>query len=173
MYHPLLVFDGETDQLITAVLRPGNAHGARGAVAVLKRLVGALRTRWPGVAVEVRADSGFAVPEVYAWCEQAGVAYTIGLVPNPQLEARAAPCWPRRRRSRPATGARVPGGAGARPSRRRAPGGDPPLHALAGATTLDGPGGSEAPQRRLQAPDGRGDAPRPGALGVVPGAGAG
>ncbi len=33
MYHPLLVFDGETDQLITAVLRPGNAHGSRGVVA--------------------------------------------------------------------------------------------------------------------------------------------
>ena len=30
MYHPLLVFDGDTDQLITAVLRPGNAHGAPG-----------------------------------------------------------------------------------------------------------------------------------------------
>ena len=107
MYHPLLVFDGETDQLITAVLRPGNAHGARGAVAVLKRLVGALRTRWPGVAVEVRADSGFAVPEVYAWCEQAGVAYTIGLVPNPQLEARAAPCWPTAQAQQAATGAKV------------------------------------------------------------------
>ena len=107
MYHPLLVFDGETDQLITAVLRPGNAHGARGAVAVLKRLVGALRTRWPGVAVEVRADSGFAVPEVYAWCEQAGVAYTIGLVPNPRLEARAAPLLAAAQAQQAATGAKV------------------------------------------------------------------
>src|SRR5688500_6612608 len=26
MYYPLLVFDGQTDQLVTAVLRPGNAH---------------------------------------------------------------------------------------------------------------------------------------------------
>ena len=26
MYHPLLVFDGETGQFITAVLRPGTAH---------------------------------------------------------------------------------------------------------------------------------------------------
>jgi hypothetical protein len=30
MYHPLPVFDGDTDQLIAAVLRPGNAHGSRG-----------------------------------------------------------------------------------------------------------------------------------------------
>jgi hypothetical protein len=28
MYHPLLVFDGETGQLVTAVLRPGNAHAS-------------------------------------------------------------------------------------------------------------------------------------------------
>jgi hypothetical protein len=51
MYHPLLVFDGDTGQLITAVLRPGNAHAGKGALAVLKRLVRALRARWPGVAV--------------------------------------------------------------------------------------------------------------------------
>jgi hypothetical protein len=91
MYHPLLVFGGDTDQLITSVLRPGNAHASWGAVAVRKRLVRALRTRWPGIAIEVRADSGFAVPAVYDYCEQARVAYTIGLVPNPRLEAIAAP----------------------------------------------------------------------------------
>jgi hypothetical protein len=107
MYHPLLVFDGDTDQLVTAVLRPGNAHGARGAVAVLKRLVRALRARWPRVAIELRADSGFAVPELYAWCEQEGVAYTIGLVPNPKLEAAAAPLLARAQAQQAATGAKV------------------------------------------------------------------
>jgi Transposase DDE domain group 1 len=91
MYHPLLVFDGETDQLVTAVLRPGNAHGSRGAVAVLKRLVRACRARWPGVRIELRADSGFAVPAVYDYCERHGIAYTIGLIPNARLEALAAP----------------------------------------------------------------------------------
>src|SRR5215471_9345274 len=56
MYHPLLVFDGATNQLITAVLRPGNAHASWGAVAVLKRVVRLLRARWPGVVIELRAD---------------------------------------------------------------------------------------------------------------------
>jgi hypothetical protein len=91
MYHPLLVFDGHTGQLITAVLRPGNAHSGRGAVGVLRRLVRALRRRWPRVTIEVRADSGFALPAVYDYCEEEGIAYTIGLVPNPRLEALAAP----------------------------------------------------------------------------------
>jgi hypothetical protein len=91
MYHPLLVFDGETGQLITAVLRPGNAHASRFVVLVLRRLLHALRAAWPQVAVRIRADSGFAAPRLYRWCEQAGVDYTIGLIPNPVLEREAAP----------------------------------------------------------------------------------
>jgi hypothetical protein len=91
MYHPLLVFDGETGQPVAAVLRPGNAHASRFVVLVLRRLVRRLRAAWPGVAVEVRADSGFATPRLYAWCEGEGVAYTIGLIPNPALERLAAP----------------------------------------------------------------------------------
>ena len=91
MYHPLLIFDGDTGQLVTAVLRPGNAHGSRGVVAVLKRLVAALRARWPAVRIELRADSGFGVPAVYDYCDAERVGYTIGLVPNARLEALAAP----------------------------------------------------------------------------------
>jgi hypothetical protein len=91
MYHPLLVFDGETGHLITAVLRPGNVHGSRFVVLVLRRLLRKLRAAWPDVPVELRADSGFAIPRLYAWCEANAVAYTIGLIPNDILEARAAP----------------------------------------------------------------------------------
>jgi hypothetical protein len=91
MYHPLLIDDGDTHQLITAVLRPGTAHASHGAVAVLKRLVAALRARWPTVQIAIRADSGFAVPAVYAFCERAQVEFTLGLAPNPRLRALAAP----------------------------------------------------------------------------------
>lgn len=105
MYHPLLVFDGDTGQLITAVLRPGNAHSGRGAVAILRRLVAALRARWPGVAIELRADSGFALPALYDYCEQEGVDYTIGLIPNPRLEALAAPLLEEAKAEQKETGA--------------------------------------------------------------------
>jgi hypothetical protein len=91
MYHPLLVFDADTGQVITAILRPGNVHGSRFVVLVLRRLLRRLRAVWPTVCVEVRADSGFAIPRLYAWCEAEGVEYTIGLIPNPALEASAAP----------------------------------------------------------------------------------
>jgi hypothetical protein len=91
MYHPLLVFDGDTGQLITAVLRPGNAHAKRFVRLVLRRLRRRFRAAWPGVMLELRADSGFAAPEIYRWCETNGVHYAIGLIPNPRLEAIAAP----------------------------------------------------------------------------------
>jgi hypothetical protein len=91
MYFPLLIFDGDTGQLITAILRPGRIHGSRLVVLVLRRLLQLLRAAWPDVRVEIRADSGFAIPRLYAWCEATGVDYTIGLIPNPVLERYAAP----------------------------------------------------------------------------------
>jgi hypothetical protein len=91
MYHPLLVFDGETGHLITAVLRPGNVHGSRFVVLVLRRLLRKLRAVWPDSPVEIRADAGFAVPRLFSWCEANHVDYTIGLIPNAVLEARAVP----------------------------------------------------------------------------------
>jgi hypothetical protein len=38
-HHPLLVFDGRDGFPLAAVLRPGNTHSSRGALAVLKRLI--------------------------------------------------------------------------------------------------------------------------------------
>jgi hypothetical protein len=88
----LVVFDGETGQLVAAVLRAGNTHASRGAVAVLKRIVDRLRRAWAnGVEIEVRADAGFAVPAVYNYCEKEGIDYAVGLITNPRLEALAAP----------------------------------------------------------------------------------
>jgi hypothetical protein len=91
MYHPLLVFDGDTGQFITAILRPGTAHAGHGALALLRRLVARLRARWPEVAIELRADAGFAKPEIYAYCERERIPYTIGLGTNARLARLAAP----------------------------------------------------------------------------------
>jgi Transposase DDE domain group 1 len=105
MLHPLLVFDGETGQLITAVLRPGNTHGSTGVKAVLKRIVRTIRERWPQVRIELRMDSAGAVPTLYAWCEAEGISYTIGLITNPRLTALAAPLVAEAQRQRAAMGA--------------------------------------------------------------------
>jgi hypothetical protein len=91
IYHPLLIFDGQTDQLITAVLRPGRCHESRFVVLILRRLLRRLRAAWPHVSIELRADSGFAVPRLYAWCEANALTYTIGMIPNRRLAVIAAP----------------------------------------------------------------------------------
>ena len=90
MYHPLLVFDGDTDHLITAVLRPGTVHASHGVVAILTRIVAVVRAQWPEVTLELRADSGFASPALFAFCEAEAITYTIGLVPNARLERAVA-----------------------------------------------------------------------------------
>ncbi|MDQ3695979.1 MAG: IS1380 family transposase [Chloroflexota bacterium] len=91
MYHPLLIFDGDTEQLVTAVLRPGTVHASHGVVAVLRRVVAALRARWPTVQIELRADAGFAGPTLYDYCEREQIGYTLGLGRNPRLARLAAP----------------------------------------------------------------------------------
>jgi Transposase DDE domain group 1 len=89
IYHPLVVFDGESGHLITALLRAGNTHASNSCVAILRRLVGRLRQRWPGVAIEMRADAGFAVPAIYDYCEGDGITYTIALITNERLKEMA------------------------------------------------------------------------------------
>jgi hypothetical protein len=107
MYHPLLIFAGHTNQLITAILRHGTVHASHGVVASLSRLVAAMRRRWPTVHIEVRADSGFAVPALYEYCERAGLDYTIGLAPNPRLRELAAPLVEEAKAQHTQTGAKV------------------------------------------------------------------
>jgi hypothetical protein len=95
MYHPLLVFDGD-GQLVTVLLRPGNAHAARSAKIVLGRLIRRIKARLPHVHITVRADSGFCVPRVLELLERldrefGDIDYIIGIAKNPRLLALAQP----------------------------------------------------------------------------------
>src|SRR5271166_1744436 len=57
-------FNDEAEQyLCAAVLRPGNATAAVGAVGLLRRLVNMMRSYFPGVIIRVRLDGGFAHPD--------------------------------------------------------------------------------------------------------------
>jgi hypothetical protein len=89
IYHPLVVFDGQSGHLISALLRAGNTHASNSCVAELKRIVSSLKERWPGVEIELRADAGFAVPALYDYCEREGITYTIALITNPKLREMA------------------------------------------------------------------------------------
>jgi len=101
-YLPLLVYataDGgepaclerSEQELVAAVLRPGNVHAGHRAVAVLRRIVERLRAAFPDSEILLRGDAGLALPAVYDYCEGAGLSYVISLAKNSRLLAQAEP----------------------------------------------------------------------------------
>jgi Transposase DDE domain group 1 len=83
-FQPIVVFDAE-GRFVTALLRPGQRPSGKEARALLRRLIGALRARWPRVEILVRADSHYTAPEVLDWCRANRVDYILGLAPNAAL----------------------------------------------------------------------------------------
>jgi hypothetical protein len=86
MYHPLLVFDGTTGDVLAALLRPGDAASSTGVMPLLIRLVARLRKRWPRVKIIIRADGGFATPDLYKFCEKERLGYVIGFMSTEPLK---------------------------------------------------------------------------------------
>lgn len=94
-YLPMLTtiqFGTEPEQYAVApVLRAGNAAGAMGAIAILKRVFPRVRRAFPRARIRVRLDGGFASPEVLAWLEAHPLEYVVNLPKNPALERLAEP----------------------------------------------------------------------------------
>jgi hypothetical protein len=88
-----LTFNEEREQfLFTAILRPGNAPGSRGALGILQRLIPRLRAAFPGAVLRVRMDGGFATPEVFAFLEeQSRLEYVINMGSNAVLKRLVEP----------------------------------------------------------------------------------
>lgn len=87
-YFPLFAFDGDTGFPLAAWLRPGTVHASCGAVDTLRTIVEQLRAVWPDLVINVRGDNGLAVPEMYDYCEQAGLWYAFGYASNAVLQER-------------------------------------------------------------------------------------
>lgn len=86
-YFPLIITNAQTGLVVCVSLRHGTAHASLGADEDLELIVHKLRQRWPDVDIEVRADSGFGVPSMYAVCERLGLWYTLGFTVNSRLKA--------------------------------------------------------------------------------------
>ena len=87
-YLPLYIFCGEF--LLCARLRPSNIDASEGTMEELQRIVGQIRSAWPGVKIVVRGDSGFCRDGIMTWCEEHGVDFVFGLAKNERLKARIA-----------------------------------------------------------------------------------
>lgn len=92
-YQPMpcfVTFGQESDQyLVAAVLRPGTAPAKQGAIAVLRRVIDALRDRFHRVRILVRLDGGFSSPEIFAFLQEQGVDYVVAMARNKVLERRS------------------------------------------------------------------------------------
>jgi hypothetical protein len=87
IYHPLVIHDGQTGELIAAVLRPGNVHASRRIVAILRRIVKKLKQAFGDIKITVRADAGFAIPGLYEFCETEELNYIFGFITNDRVLA--------------------------------------------------------------------------------------
>lgn len=75
----------ENDRVVLPTLLYGTADVALGFGTDLERIVTALRKKFPGVLIRLRADSGYAKPWLYRLCEQLDVEYSIGIGMNKVL----------------------------------------------------------------------------------------
>jgi hypothetical protein len=91
-------------ELVCALLRTGKASAGQKALALVKRLVGRLRTAFPGVEIVFRGDSGFSLPDLYAYLDDAEVGYAISMGKNSVLLSKSEPYLVRARRQRDANG---------------------------------------------------------------------
>ena len=96
-----LSFDEEPNQyLVTAVLRPGNAHGSVGAIGILRRLIQRVKKAFPAARIRVRLDGGFATPQVLDFLDgEAKVEYIVNLAANAVLKRKAESAMKRARRA--------------------------------------------------------------------------
>lgn len=83
-FQPIVVFDGD-GRLVTAILRPAKRPSGREIRGWLRRLVGAIRRRWPKVEILIRADSHYCAPEVIDWCRAKRCDFILGLAPTKPL----------------------------------------------------------------------------------------
>lgn len=84
-YHPLLVFDRLTGDLLKAELRSGNVYTSRKTVAFIGPLLKRYSTKYSSTDIYIRGDSGFALPGLYEIAEEHDAKYGIRLKANATL----------------------------------------------------------------------------------------
>ena len=89
-YLPLLIFEANSEALVTAVLRPGKRPTGAENAMIMKRVLGLLRHHWPKTHILVRGDGHFSNPELMDLIVSIGNAdFIFGLGSNPVLTRKA------------------------------------------------------------------------------------
>ncbi|MCW8309318.1 IS1380 family transposase [Acidiphilium sp. PA] len=83
-FQPIVVFDGD-GRMIAAVLRPACRPKGSQIVKWLRRLIDAIRSRWPRTAIILRGDSHYCTPEVLRFCRARDLSYIFSVAPTSTL----------------------------------------------------------------------------------------
>ncbi len=83
-FQPIVVFDDE-GRFITAMLRPAKRPSGKEIKPFLRRLLRAIRARWPHTEILLRADSHYCGAEVLDFCHANGLDYILGVAPTSTL----------------------------------------------------------------------------------------
>jgi hypothetical protein len=87
-FMPLHVYEGLTGKLVTTILKPGKRSTGDTMLAITKRLINYIRSKFPNTVIIYRGDSHFAYPQIMEWIEQQqNVYYVTGLTGNTRLES--------------------------------------------------------------------------------------
>ena len=86
MYHKLVINEGKTGQIVLPILRPGNCHTAKWFVAIFKRIIKKIRSRFPTIKIKLRADCGFSGAELYKLCDDQDIQLCVGISTNDVLK---------------------------------------------------------------------------------------
>ena len=91
-YLPLFIFEGTSQALVMACLRPGTRPTGAENAMILTRLLSYLRHHWPRTHILVRGDSHFATPEVIEVIASRRLTdFVFGLAGNATLLRHAVP----------------------------------------------------------------------------------
>ncbi len=88
IYFPVLINEAHSGYPLVLQLRAGNSHPGKGVVGILRWLFWRLRKAWPGVAIILRGDAGFSLPEIINLCERSEVKYAFGFSSNAVLKRK-------------------------------------------------------------------------------------
>lgn len=88
-YHPLVAFDGLTGDFIKAELRSGNVYTSRQVTRFLGPILSRYSKKYATMDRFIRADSGFATPELYSLIEENKAFYAIRLKAYKTLYTKA------------------------------------------------------------------------------------
>lgn len=89
-YHPVLATVTAERSVAGFELRQGSRYCSKGSGAFAGRVLDRQAAAHPGAPLALRADAGFAAPEVYEACEERGAFYAVRLKENPRLRAMCA-----------------------------------------------------------------------------------